>query len=314
MSARGGGGGGGGGVTTFNGRSGAVTPTNGDYSAAQVGALPQASYVKGIYGDGSDSAVTLGAGTTLLSRDMYYTSLVVPNGATLVTGGFVVFANASITIQAGGIVDCNNFNTVGSGASGGGGGGSQSAGSCSNGGTGTAGGTTTGGSSGTFNNGIGGSGGGGGAGSSAGGTVGSNSGPLLRDGGFRHVPAVIHGHIPTWNSTNLVLNPGQGGTGGGGDGTHKGGGGGAGGCWGTLVSPNIINSGSILCNGQTGGAGDPAGNTGGGGGGGGGICVTICETFSGTAPNVSGGSGGAPGGTGVAGSSGGNGIWINIPG
>lgn len=62
------------------------------------------------YGDGSDGAVTLGAGTTTLTRDMFYSSLTVPNGATLAAGGYRIFCQGTLTVNSGGDINRNGNN------------------------------------------------------------------------------------------------------------------------------------------------------------------------------------------------------------
>ena len=65
------------------------------------------------FGDGSDGAVTLGAGTTTLTSDKYYTTLIIPSGSTLNPAGYRVFCS----------VECINNGTISrSGATGGNGG------------------------------------------------------------------------------------------------------------------------------------------------------------------------------------------------
>lgn len=88
-----------------------VTPTANYIPIANGSGLISSSWLDLLLrGTGSDGAVTLGAGTTTLTRDMYYTTLIVPNGATLKTNGYRVYATASVTIDAGGIVDFSGNN------------------------------------------------------------------------------------------------------------------------------------------------------------------------------------------------------------
>lgn len=54
---------------------------------------------RGFAGDGSDGNVTLGAGTTTLTRSMYYGDLVIPSGSILVPNGHYVFANGEVTVE-----------------------------------------------------------------------------------------------------------------------------------------------------------------------------------------------------------------------
>src|SRR5579872_1447393 len=59
-----------------------------------VNGLP---FVPGLYGDGSDGAVTISA-NTVLARDMFYTTLTVNSGKILDPAGFRVFAKTSVTV------------------------------------------------------------------------------------------------------------------------------------------------------------------------------------------------------------------------
>jgi hypothetical protein len=62
-------------------------------------------------GDGSDGDVTIPAGTTNLTRDMYYESLSVPAGRTLNTRGFRVFVRGVLTLD--GLLHANGGNASG---------------------------------------------------------------------------------------------------------------------------------------------------------------------------------------------------------
>ena len=55
-----------------------------------------------VYGDGSDGDVVLGAGTTTLTRDMFYNNLTIPNGAILNPAGYKIFCKTKILGQSGG--------------------------------------------------------------------------------------------------------------------------------------------------------------------------------------------------------------------
>ena len=50
-----------------------------------------------IFGEGTDSDVTIASGTTTLIKDMYYNNLTVDSGATLFTNGFRVFVKGTFT-------------------------------------------------------------------------------------------------------------------------------------------------------------------------------------------------------------------------
>lgn len=69
------------------------------------------------YGDGSDSDVTLGAGTTTLSSDVFYNNLTIPNGATLDCAGYRIFGKGILMIDSGGsIIRIGNDATNGTNA------------------------------------------------------------------------------------------------------------------------------------------------------------------------------------------------------
>lgn len=63
-----------------------------------------------IYGDGSDGNVTLGAGTTTLTRDMFYNNLTIPNGSVLDPAGYYVFVKGTLTQQGNGKIARNGNN------------------------------------------------------------------------------------------------------------------------------------------------------------------------------------------------------------
>ena len=52
-----------------------------------------------VYGSGALGDVTLSAGTTVLSQDMYYNNLTVPSGCFLNTNGFRVFVKNTLTLN-----------------------------------------------------------------------------------------------------------------------------------------------------------------------------------------------------------------------
>jgi hypothetical protein len=238
-------------------------------------------------GDGSDGDVTI-AGTTNLTRDMYYDHLVVDG--TLNTNGFRVFARSSIVVNVGGTI---RVNAPGAGTNGG-------AGTAGTGGAvpsnGTLGMGFAGGNGGTAGNpgvagtnataALGGAGGPGGQGDTAGGpqlggTAGTVTVPTAVVGGrdvVRALPQAITGR----DLAGTILRGGSGGGGGGGGrlaGTNSGGGGGgAGGGVLLLVSPDIQNDGEISSRGGNGGNGADNGSSSGGGGGPGGGGAVICIT------------------------------------
>lgn len=250
------------------------------------------------WGDGSDGAVTLGAGTTTLTKTMNYTTLTVPSGATLNTAGFGIYASTSVTVASGGIVQ--NSGTNASGVSPGSAAPGVRFGNGSNGGLGT---TAAGNSGSTATLGAGGQGGAGGAGTSgAGGAGGGLAGGVTSDTG---------GYLTIWSREfgqgvpGFLYRGGSGGGGGGGNGVQTGGGGGGGGGWLVIKAPSITVAGTVRANGGDGAAGLTS-NCGGGGGGGGGIVSLIYLTLtqSGTVQAAGGTKGATGGGSGVAGSDG----------
>jgi len=66
------------------------------------------------WGDGADGDVVIGAGTTTLARDMFYNSLTVQNGGILKPAGFRIFVKTFTQVDAGGSINDNGNNGVGS--------------------------------------------------------------------------------------------------------------------------------------------------------------------------------------------------------
>lgn len=62
------------------------------------------------FGDGSDGNVIIAAGTTNLTRDMYYNNLTIQTGGILATKGFRVFVKGTLTYQGTGIITNNGGN------------------------------------------------------------------------------------------------------------------------------------------------------------------------------------------------------------
>lgn len=91
-------------------------------------------------GDGSDGVVTISAGTTTLTRDMYYQTLTIASGARLATAGYKVYVKGTLTMT-----DATSFISNNSGNGGNGGNGSGSTGGTA----GTAGAAAAGGSTAT---------------------------------------------------------------------------------------------------------------------------------------------------------------------
>jgi hypothetical protein len=253
----------------------------------------------GVFGDGSDGTVTLGAGTTTLTRDMYYADLTVPNGSTLATAGFRLFVAGTLTVMVGGVIHADG--APASGATGGAGApvGSLGGGTAgANGVTDTAPGSAgTAGTSITFA--LGGAGGAGGADQqgNSGGAGGTLTAPAPSVGGDRHAGAALG--YPTGSIT-----PWRGGSGGGSGAVHDGGtSGGGGGGAGVLVAwaQVVDNRGIMRANGGPGGNAVVAGSDGiggGGGGGGGRVYIAHREAAGGTLGTLQ--ADGGPGGLGGA--------------
>lgn len=298
----------------------------------------------GLFGDGSDGDVTLGAGSTTLTRDMFYDNLEIPSGSHLNTAGFRVFVRGTLTL-AGTIGRFGNNGAVGSGGSAAAGGAALSggclpvSGSGGSGGAGSSLGVTGGGTmnqcprgfsaaaapggthpgGGAAGNpgtaGGAGHGGGGGAGSNNAGSAGFAGGAgttltlaAATMGDVRAYGQIVQGR----GINNTAFTCASGGGGGGGGQTGGGGGGGGGGAW-VVVSARLVDDqgGSVVATGGNGG--NATGNGGGGGGGGGGVIGFVLGSGSFPTLNVSGGTGGTGGGTapgGGAGGAGGAGITI----
>jgi len=294
-----------------------------------------------MFGSSSDGAVTLGAGTTTLTRDMYYTTLVVPNGATLKPNGYRIFCSVSATVNAGGVIDAsgNNGNAGGNATSsavgaGGAGGAALNSGTVFGsyaggaGGAGANSGNGVAGTAGTSSSdvyGVAGSAGaaGGSAGVNTGGAGGAagtkvDAGARMQD--FVSLFQVSNGRNGTINQ--ITPNTGCGGGGGGGSNalnTYGGGGAGApsGGGIIFISARTITNNGTISANGgngANGGSGYAAANAAGGGGASsgapGGLIILIAYSIPvyGTL-NVNGGTGGTGGAGGSAGgAAGSNGV------
>jgi hypothetical protein len=270
-----------------------------------------ASYLNGVFGDGSDGDVSIVAGSpVVLSRDMMYNNLTIPNGATLKPRGFHIFVKNTLTIDAGGNINDNGNNGVG--INGGAGLAAVSTGFGAGSGSGANGRTTTG------------------AGSVSaastncslndlnqapqGGSGGNASGSVLGAGPGAAPPPTV---LQKWSSLasmwtarayNGTWNGGSGGGSGGCDATagasSSGGGGGAAGIvW--IGAKTISNSGSITCNGGKGADGvTTLGAAGGGGGGAGGLIgiITATNTSLGTTLADGGLGGTSVGGTSTPGS------------
>lgn len=251
-----------------------------------------------LFGDGSDGTVTLGGGTTTLTRDMFYANLAVPNGSVLHTNGFRVYVRGLLNITGSGVISCDG--TPGT-----------------SGGTATNVGTLLGGAAGHFNptagdnaaNSYGGAGGAGGGAGSAGGTA---TVPPANLGAADIFNSATAGYIAGLASGVATLTAFTGGAGGGGGvgGGGAQGGGGAGVL--AIIARKIqfASAAAIHANGGVGGSTVVAASGGGGGGGGGVIFMATADdggfaaAYVGSA-NTNGGAGGTgPGGNGVAGGGG----------
>jgi hypothetical protein len=259
------------------------------------------------FGDGSDGDVTIGAGTTTLSRDMRYHNLTVSATGTLKTAGYTIKISGKLTLVAGAKIDCSG----GNGAAG----------------------TTAGGSGGagqywaTRINKVIPRGGATGASPASAGTANGSAStmvnplvnsaayalPLWRAGGGGGGGAG-HGTTPG-NSTNpgAVICGALGGAGGAGAGTGSaqlgGGGGGGGGGVLEIHCYEIDNAGVIQALGGNGGDGAVSGSDkgGNGGGGAGGQVLVIYRVTSGSGVGTLAATGGNPGSAGNGGVAGVNG-------
>lgn len=249
-----------------------------------------ASFLDGIFGDGSDGDAVIAAGVPVtVSRDMMYNNLTVPDGATLTPRGFRISVKGVLVIGNTGNINDNGKNA--SGVSAGGALSIVSAGFGAASGAGANGRTTTGAgtASGTSSNcslndlqqtpqggvggGAGGANGGGGAGSAPVGTF------------FQKWTSLVSMWTARVYNGSSTFNGGSGGGGGGCDATlglaTSGGGGGAAGIlW--IAAKTINNSGSITCNGGAGANGvSTLGVAGGGAGGAGGLIAILTATNTG---------------------------------
>jgi hypothetical protein len=308
----------------FAGGSGAVHPAaavtsvpSGNLSATDVQAalnelqadidtrISSTTINTGIFGSGSDGALSISSGTTTISRDMYYSSITLSGTAQLDPSGYRVYCSGTVSIGSGTVLGIQATN----GTVGGSGGGSVSAGTVGGSGSfGGSGGSTTGTASNAATNSLGGTGGTGGTGTSgAGSAAGAATPPSTNAGGTQALNA-FWGAMRMSTPTNSFFVGGTGGGGGGGDGT-SGAGAGAGAPIVWVCARTITGSGTIRAKGGN-GANAAAGNRGGGGGGGGGVIVVVSNNDTTTTSltfDVSGGSGGSGFGTGTAGTAGSSG-------
>ena len=288
-----------------------------DGTIEQISGGTAASTEKGVYGDGSDGDVVLGAGTTTLTRNMYYNNLTVPSGSSLNVDGYIPYVKETLTTVDGtsiifrdGVTSTGSagatapatarpLDSAGNGANSNAGNGSNAVASANNprtfAGTGGAGGTD---------------------GVRTGGTGGAVTNITADAGDFRTSPLLSFGctlarGVPGY----LAMRGGAGGGGGAGNGALVGGGGGSGAPPMVIPARTIVHGGIFRTKGGGGRSATNA-NTSGGGGGGGGVIVIITEDYSGAGTtDVTGGPGGAGNGIGGAGVDGNPGMVIGpIPG
>lgn len=306
-----------------------------------INSLSTSTSMLGRMGDGSDGALTISAGTTTLTRDMFYTNITITGTAVLACAGYKVFWNGTLDLSnapaacitgAGG--GAGGAGTAG--GTGGGAGGFSATNTVGNGTIGIAGGAgNTGAGSQGASGGTASASANGGAGSTSGaggaGLAGANAGGANRGGGAATGALPWHRDaLDCMRGASLIVGGTSGGPGGGGggDGVVAGGGGGGSGTGGGVIflSGNILNrgasttAGAIRANGGAGGnGGSPAsGNAGGGGGGaggGGGWIMLAFESITGTTgtnmlevSGAAGGTGGTAQGTGAGGNGGSSGV------
>ena len=306
-------------------------------SAYRLNAGGSTAAATGVYGNGVDGAYVLDGSTNFaplivlaspniygFQADVFATTVVVNTGVFVEMNGYVLHANGSVTVNTGGTLDANSGNEGNNGLSGSGGAGGSvgnTHGVLGGGFRGGAGGLGSAGSNGvsttnswvltsTFQPPNG------GAGGNAGGTSGG-TGSVTTAVGCRtlSLPGAALGTCtaPMGGVWGVYQIQGGGGGGGGaslGAGGAGGGGGSAG--VGVIASPTITNNGLISSNGGQGGNGFVGTGSGGGGGGAGGLIYLITGSFTGTAPNVTGGVGGSGASGGAAGVTGDTGYVVHL--
>jgi hypothetical protein len=288
------------------------------------GAAGSAARSSAWYGDGVDGAlhfdgvstVHLAGGLDMVPvgghyfapRDIFATTLLVDEGATLENSCDRIFANVSATVN--GTVLANpstgfDFQTLPQGYEGGAGG--------TSGNPGAAGASMTDQMDPSFNpvGGAGGDGAGGAGGAGGAAQFSPSGGGCLRQAVFSTSGNYVTSGLA---GTTQQAVAGAGGGGGGGGGGGSGGAGGIGGGILLLASPIITGTGTLRAKGGAGANAPAAGGGGGGGGGSGGlVLLTSTAPVAGTLIlDVSGGAGGAGDGAGVAGNAGGAGAVIQV--
>lgn len=273
----------------------------------------------GWFGTGADGDVTLGAGTTTLTRVMFYNNLTIPSGSTLRPANFPFYVAGTLTIAAGGAISSGG--NPGSASSGGNSGAGTTGPGGAGGGNGANGGTTNGSNASNlaagsqpppYTTALGAGGAGGASASGTGGTGGlGGTNWTGAAGGLWQMPYLVTGR-PSHSATSVICG-GAGGGGGAGSGVAAGGGGGGGGQPVLFAARYISHAGTIDSDGGAGAAG-PGTNRSGGGGGGGGKVFYAYERLSGAGTiTANGGAAGASGGgTGTPGAAGSAGLVVGI--
>lgn len=255
-----------------------------------------------IYGDGSDGAFTFDGSTTILgvapstntytmNRDWFLGATTINNGVSIITAGFRLFVQGTLTNN--GTIQWNGNNASGTngatpGAALGGNNVIDNAAGNNPGLAGGSGGTGNGNNGNSFavSYGVGGAGGNGGTGNATtAGTGGSIGGTVANRGGFKWLLATIaYMPSPSGLTGPTLLLGGAGGGSGGGDATNAGGAGGGGGGIVILCARAFAGTGSVTANGGAGGNVTTSSlGCGGGGGGGGGGVIVISSSVSGGA-------------------------------
>lgn len=267
-----------------------------------------------VFGSGVDGNVTLDGVATFpginkasnvytLIRDQQVTNLTVNPGITLIAGEYRIFCQGTLTNN--GIISYNGNPAAGSAP-----GAALGSGVLAGSAAGATGGTGVGAAAATIagasNSSVGASGSGG-SGTSGAGGVGTNpvSASLTW---WSTVYPLLAGTVGIFG-TAKTIGGGLSGASGAGDGVNSGGGGGSGGGTIGIVCAELINNGTISCNGGRGGDA-AAGNCGGGGGGGGGLILiyygaanplgTLSAAAGGSGLGIGTGTNGGPGGVGGA--------------
>lgn len=283
---------------TFNGTTTlATTSITGDFS---INSYP----LYGYFGDGADGDVTIGAGTTTLTRDMYYNNLTVTG--TLITDGYKIFAKTSATGT--GIIGWGSANNGAVGSAGnpgtGGLGGARSGSGSLRSNPGANGGQCGGGgNSGSVT--ISGTGGDGGIGGNGGQGATATSTATSTTRWYNFSPLVITSADFSFASGTSALTGGAGGGGGSGASSCAGavgGGGGAGGGPVFIASPIIGGTFTVRSIGGNGGNATSGNGGGGGGGGGSSIMLFLSKLWTGSYL-LTGGTGGTGANNGAVGRS-----------